>query len=98
MQDCAAGRNANIGCDAQEITGEVGADLGLDLRNHGRKRVAVIRVAGQRLGVGDELAALGAIERCGERDLDAEFVRAMGFALADAFNLGRVQRMTLRPR
>ena len=45
-----------------------------------------------------ELAALGAIERCGERDLDAEFVRAMGFALADAFNLGRVQRMTLRPR
>ena len=70
------------------------------------QRMAVIRVAGQRLGVGDELAALGAIERGGERDLDAEFVGAMGLALADAFDLGRVQRVdprdgaegSLRPR
>jgi hypothetical protein len=33
---------AAVGDDA----GEVGADLRLDLRDHGRKRVAVIRVAG----------------------------------------------------
>ena len=57
--------------------------------------MAVVGVAGQRLGVGDELAALGAIERGGERDLDAELVRAMGLALADAFDLGRVQRIDL---
>ena len=42
------------------------------LRDHGRERMAVIGVARQRLGVGDELAALGAMERGGERDLDAE--------------------------
>src|ERR1700685_4249055 len=48
-------------------------------------------VAGQRLGVGDEQAALGAIERGGERHLDAELVRAMGLVLADAFDLRRVQ-------
>jgi len=71
------------------------ADLRLDLRDHGGQRVAVIRIARQRLGVGDELAAPGAIERCGERDLDAELVRAMRLALADAFDLGRVQRIDL---
>ena len=50
---------AVVGDDA----GEVGADQRLDLRDHGGQGVAVIRVAGQRLGVGDELAALGAIAR-----------------------------------
>jgi hypothetical protein len=39
--------------------GEVRADLRLDLRNHGRQLMPIIRIAGQRLGVGDELAALG---------------------------------------
>jgi hypothetical protein len=78
---------AAVGDDA----GEVGADLRLDLRDHGGQGVAVIRVARQRLGVGDELAALGAIERCGDRQLDAELITARGLALADAFDLGRVQ-------
>jgi hypothetical protein len=78
-----------------EDAGEVRADLRLDLRDHGRQRVAVIRIARQRLGVGDELAAPGAMERGGERDLDAELVRPMRFALADAFDLGRVQRIDL---
>ena len=64
---------AAVGDDA----GEVGADLGLDLRDHGGERVTVVGVAGQRLGVGDELAALGAMERCGERDLDAELTWAL---------------------
>ena len=31
------------------------------------------------------------------RDLDAELVGAMRLALADAFDLGRVQRIDLRP-
>ena len=35
------------------------------------------------------------MERRGERDLDAELVRAMRLALADAFDLGRVQRIDL---
>src|SRR5262249_51935847 len=50
-----------------------------------------------RLHMGDELAALGAIERGGKRDLDAEFVRPMRLALADALDLGRVQRIDLPP-
>ena len=42
--------------------------------------MAVIRVVRQRLGVGGELAAPGATEGGGERDLDAELVGAMGLA------------------
>jgi hypothetical protein len=60
--------------------------------------VAVVGVARQRLGVGDELAAPGAMERGGERHLDAELVRAMGLAFADAFDLQRVQGKTFFPR
>ena len=37
---------AAVGDDA----GEARADLGFDLRDHGRERVTVVRVAGQRLG------------------------------------------------
>src|SRR5271166_657554 len=78
---------AAVGDDA----GEVGADLRLDLRDHGREGVAVVGVARHRLGVGDELAAPGAMERGGERDLHAEFVGPMGLALADALDLWRMQ-------
>src|SRR3984957_10571619 len=63
---------AAVGDDA----GEVGADLGLDLRDHGGERVTVVGVAGQRLGMGDELTTLGAIERGGERHLDPELTWA----------------------
>jgi hypothetical protein len=52
--------------------------------------VAVVGIAGQRLGMGDELTALGAMQRRGEGPLDAELIRAMGFSLADAFDLGRI--------
>ena len=45
--------------------------------------------------MGDELAALAAIERGGDADLDAELVGLVGLALADAFGLGRVQRIDL---
>ncbi len=59
------------------------------------ERVAVVGVAGQRLGMGDELAALGAMERGGERDLDAKLVGTMGLAFADAFDLGCVEGIEL---
>ncbi len=82
---------AAVGDDA----GQACADLGLDLRDHGRQRVAVVGIARHRLGVGDELASPGAMERGGERDLHPELVGTMGLALADAFDLGRVQRVDL---
>ena len=53
---------AAVGDDA----GEVGADLRFNLRDHGGERVAVVGIAGQRLGVGDELAAPGAMHGRGE--------------------------------
>jgi len=37
------------------------------------------------------------MERRGDGNLDAELVRAMRLALADAFDLGGVQRIDLRP-
>ena len=67
---------AAVGDDARKAC----ADLGFDFRDHGSERVAVVGIAGQRLGVGDELTALGAIERGGERDFDAKLIRAMGLA------------------
>jgi hypothetical protein len=42
-----------------------------------------------------ELAALGRGHGRGDRDLATEFVRSAGLALADAFDLGRVQRIDL---
>ena len=73
------------------------ADQRLHLRDHGCQRVAVIGIAGQRLHMGDELAALGVLERGGNADLDAELVRPVGLALADALDFRRVQGIDLRP-
>ena len=92
---------AAIGDDADKA----GADLRLDLWDDRRQRVAVPRgkpegrprIARQRLGVGDELAALGMMERRGDGTFHAELARAMRLALADAFDLGGVQRIDLRP-
>lgn len=55
-------------------------DLLFHFRDHGRQRMAVIRIARQRFHMGDELAALRAIERRRHRHLDAELVRAMRLA------------------
>src|SRR5579864_1454706 len=71
------------------------ADLRLDLGDHRRQSMAVIGIARQRFGMGDELAALRAMQRRGERDLHAELVRPMRLALVDAFDLRRVQRIDL---
>jgi hypothetical protein len=79
----------------------VGDDAGearADLRRSPRSRS---RVCGHRwdcrahLAVGDELAAGRATQRGGDRHLDAEFVGPMRLALADAFDLGRMQRVNL---
>lgn len=52
-------------------------------------------IAVKRLGVQHELAALGRGDGRGERDLAAELVGHARFALADAFDLGRVQGIDL---
>ena len=51
--------------------------------------MAVIGIAGQRLGVEDDLTALGPPVGGGERGLDAELVGFVGLALADAQGLGQ---------
>jgi hypothetical protein len=59
--------------------------------------VVVERIAVERLGVEQELAALGARDRGGDTDLAAELVGVVDFALVDALDLG-VQRIDLRLR
>src|SRR5260221_4986510 len=59
------------------------------------KRVSVIRVAGQRCGMGDELAAGGMLHGGGDAHLDAELVGPVRLALADALDLRRVQGIDL---
>ena len=63
----------------------------------GTERVAVIRVAVQRLGVQHELPALGRGDRGYNRDLAAELIWRPGLAFADALHLGGVQRVDLGP-
>src|SRR4051794_5876793 len=57
--------------------------------------MAVIGIAGQRLDMGDELAALAMLEGGGNADLDAELVRPVGLALADALHFGSMQAVDL---
>src|SRR5579862_5192840 len=74
---------------------KAGAGLRLEFGNHRRQSMAVVWIAGQRFDMGDELTALGAMDGRGQRDLHAELVGAMRLALADAFDLRRVQRINL---
>ncbi len=78
---------AAVGDDALEAR----ADLALHVGNDLFQRVAVIGIARQRRDMGDELPAFRAIERGGDGDFHAELVWTMRLALADAFDLGRVQ-------
>lgn len=71
------------------------ADEMLDFRNDRCQRVAIIRVAGQRLCVDDELAALGVLEGRVEADLDAELIGLLWFSLTDSFDLRGVQAVDL---
>src|SRR5258708_37139980 len=71
------------------------ADERFHLRNDRAERVSVIRVAGQRCGMGDELAAGGMLHRGGDAHLDPELVRPVRLALADALDLWCVQGIDL---
>jgi hypothetical protein len=71
------------------------ADERLHLRNDRAECVPVIGIAGQCCGMGDELPAGGMFHRGGDADLDPELVRPVRFALADALDLWRVQRIDL---
>ena len=64
---------AAVGDDA----GQRRADLGFDFGQDGRQWVAIVGIARQRLHMCDELPAFRAMERRGERDLDAELTWAL---------------------
>src|SRR5258707_655239 len=57
--------------------------------------VAIERIAVQRLGMEDKLAAPGLGRRRRHRDLASELIGSPRLARADAFDLGRVQRIDL---
>jgi hypothetical protein len=57
--------------------------------------VAAIEVAGQRLSVNDELAALVVLTVVAEADVDRKLLALVRIALADAFHFGRVQSVDL---
>ena len=60
----------------------------LDVADRGLERMAVEGIAVKRLGVEDELTALGLGDGCGDRDLAAELVGRSRLAFADAFDFG----------
>ena len=69
---------------------DLAAGQGLGFLDGLSQGVAVVGIAGQRLGMEDELAALAAPVGGGERNLDAELVGLGGLSLADALDLRRV--------
>ena len=71
------------------------ADELFDCRDDLRQGVAVIGIAGQRLGMDGELPALAALERGDDAHFDTELVRLVRLAFADAFDLGGVQAVDL---
>src|SRR5258706_3813786 len=71
------------------------ADELLDRRDDVSQRTAIIGIARQRLRMDDELTALAVLEGGGNADLDAELVRLVRLALADALHLGCVQAVDL---
>ena len=60
-----------------------------------RSGVAVVRIAGQRLGVQHELTTWGAGVGGDDGDLDAELVGRAGLSLADALGLGGMEGIEL---
>ena len=76
---------------------DLDACVPLDVGDGAFQRVAVEGIAVQRLGVQDELAALGLGDGDSDRHLAAELVGRPGLALADALDLRGVQRIDLRP-
>jgi hypothetical protein len=62
-----------------------------EISDDGTERVAVVRIAMQRLGMQDELSAFGRGGWRGNRHLAAELVRRPCLAAADALHLGGMQ-------
>jgi hypothetical protein len=65
----------------------------------GRREIAASE-SGTSIGELDESEIIATADDeflCSERHLDAELLRAMGFSLADAFDLGRVQGIDFWP-
>src|ERR1700704_3911325 len=71
------------------------AGLLLQFGDDRSQRMAVKRVAMQRLGVQHELAAFGFCRRGGDRHFAAELIGRPSFAFADALDLGGMQRINL---
>ena len=59
--------------------------------------MAVTRAAGQCGDMGDELAALASVDRGGAADLGPKLIGAVCLALADAFDLGRMEQINFWP-
>jgi hypothetical protein len=73
----------------------VSAPVGFVKAGDRYESVAVVSGSRHDLHMGDKLAAPAAVERGGDGHLDAESVGLVSLALADAFGLGRVQRIDL---
>ena len=74
---------------------EASADGVLDVGEDRCERVPVIRISGERLHVGDKLAAPAAVEGRRHADLDAELIGFVGLAFANALDLRSMQRVEL---
>ena len=68
IRRCVVAAVSLVGEDARDGI----ADQRLHVRDHGCQRVAVIRIAGQRFDMGDELATPGVADGGGDGDFDAD--------------------------
>src|SRR5260370_25866584 len=84
---------APVDVDAPDLE----AGVLLDVDDSGLERMAVEGIAVKPLGVQDELTAFGLSDGGGDGDLAAELVARPRLAFADAFDLGRVQRIDFHP-
>jgi hypothetical protein len=78
---------ALVAMDAADSNNSNTCEL-FEINDDGTERVAVVRIAMQRLGLHHELSALGRGGRRGNRHLAAELVRCPCLAAADALHLG----------
>ena len=78
---------ATVGDDAIDRHPE----LLFHFRDQRRQCVAVVGRTRLGFDVSDKLTASRAMQGCRDRHFDAELIRPMSFALADAFDLWRVE-------
>ena len=85
---------ATVGDDAIDRRPE----LLFHLWDERRQGMAIVRRSRLGFDVSDKLTARRAVKRCRDRHFDAELIRPMSFALADAFDLWRVEAIDLLSR